>query len=180
MQLQSQQPVNVFYAEEVRVSVPLDLRKRVEDDLEQILPGMSWKLQERLPEIGLTVAPILARGLANYDLHRRASPLLFFRSFPYEPVIPVLIQLAPDRTKGLFGKVPPHGYQLKYGEVAVWVLDEMAQTSDRARAGLISVLSTQQFPRQFLDWLRPWRLLGDDFKPYRRGKRPSKRAKNTV
>jgi hypothetical protein len=184
--LRKETPEAVFMATkclETAVSIPLHLRKKVEDALERILPQRNWELRQRLPEIGLTVAPILARGLANYDATGRAFFVDFFWHFVYEPVIPVLVQLASDNAlTGTFMGPPKkgeEGYKLKVGEFAVIALHVMARTSDRARAGLVSVLSKETLSRQFLNWLKPWVLLGDDFKPLRQGKRAPRRAKNT-
>jgi len=163
---------------ETAVSVPLDLRSRVEDALERTLFGANWLPTGQLTEIGMTAAPILARGLANGAPHVKIRSLDFFEEFMYEPVVPILIQLASDTSPS--GQFIGPRYELKIGEAAVSTLHLMAPTSERARAGLISVLSTQPFSKQFLDWLRPQELLGSDFKPYRRGKRSSKRAKNTA
>ncbi|SPF52239.1 conserved hypothetical protein [Candidatus Sulfopaludibacter sp. SbA4] len=162
---------------ETAVSVPADLRMRVEDALERTLFGVNWLPTVRLTGIGMTVAPILARGLANGAPHVKARSLDFFEEFMYEPVVPILIQLASDTSPS--GQFIGPRYELKIGEAAVSTLQLMAPTSERARAGLIAALSAQPFSKQFLDWLNPWQVLGDDFKPYRRGKRPSKRAKST-
>ena len=62
--------------------------------------------------------------------------------------------MASDQSPGPI--IIPRGYKLKVGEMAVHTLHDMAQTSDRARAALITVLSTQPLSKQFLDWLKPW------------------------
>jgi hypothetical protein len=133
-----------------------------------------------LPEIGLTAAPILARSLANND-RSAEDAVRFFVFFTYEPVIPVLVQLASDR-KGTHSFIqfgPEDDYELELGDWAVLALENFARTSEIARAGLISALSKGPRSKRFLEWLKPWELLGDDFKPSRQGKRAPKRARNT-
>jgi hypothetical protein len=166
---------------ETAISVPLDLRKKVESALERILPGPIW-LDERLPEIGLTVAPILARRLSGYNPHELWSALAFFRSFLYEPVVPTLVQLTSrsESTSFFIADTTNRHYMLTVGDTAVSALYAMARTSDRARSALISVLSTKTLNKRFFEWLKPWKLLGDEFKAPRQGKRASTRAKNTA
>lgn len=176
-------PEDIFMATkclETAVSVPLELRTKVERALEHVLPLMDWELRTRLPEVGLTVAPILARDLANRELDTKEPHWEFFQSFLYEPLVPVLTQRALDKTRILaMVHYPNGGYNLNSGELAIILLRGMAKTSDRARAGLATALSKGPFSDRFLDWLQPWKLLGDDFKPLRRGKRAPRRAKNT-
>jgi len=149
----------------------------VEDSLESILHANSGVFTHELSEIGLTIAPILARSLLSYSPKEKAWALEFFESFVYEPVIPVLIELTSD------GQASPafigEHYRLTVGELAIYNLYDMARTSDRARTGLISVLSKKPLSREFREWLNPGRLLGDEFKPTVRGKRVSTRARNT-
>jgi hypothetical protein len=182
--LSKNKPEGIFMATkclETAISVPLDLRKRVEDALEHVLPTGNWELRQLLPEIGLTVAPILARGLLDYGNIEKAFAIDFFVSFVYEPVIPVLMQLTSDTQSGpfLFQEAEGHHF-LTVGEMAITALYRMARTSERARAGLISVLSKSPLSKRLRDWLRPWELLGDEFRPAVRGKRVSTRAKSTV
>jgi hypothetical protein len=181
--LSKKTPQSIFVATkclETAISVPLDLRKKVEDALEHLLREESWVFGERLPEIGLTVAPILARNLLGYAAAEKVLALKFFQSFVYEPVIPVLVQLTSDKhlSPASIGEKRPY-YQLTWGELAIIQLRRMARASDRARAGLISALSKNPPSSRFLDRLKPWELLGDEFKPAVRGKRASTRAKNT-
>jgi hypothetical protein len=165
---------------ETAIAVPLDLRERVEHALERVLPTGNWELRQRLPEIGLTVAPILARGLLAYDTPEKAWAIDFFESFVYEPVIPTLLQLTSDTHPGpfLFRQAGGHHF-LTVGEMAIFALHNMARTSDRARAGLIPVLAKNPLSKPLCEWLKPWELLGDEFKPAVQGKRASTRARNT-
>ncbi|MGA2146137.1 MAG: NACHT domain-containing protein [Bryobacteraceae bacterium] len=165
---------------ETAVSVPLDLRAKVESALERALPKIGLDSISWLPEIGLTVAPILARDLANKESYAGEVYWTFFRSFPYEPVIPVLMQRASDKTttRALISSRGNERYELNAGEMAIILLHSMAKTSDRARAGLVSTLSKEPLSPELLDWLKPWELLGDDFKPLRQGKRAPRRAKS--
>jgi energy-coupling factor transporter ATP-binding protein EcfA2 len=176
-------PVSTFMATkcmETAVNVPLNLRKKVENALEHILPEPSRDSRYGLPEIGLTVAPILSRRLLDYTADEKAWALNFFANFVYEPVIPVLMQLTSDGQATLFALGERGEYRLTVSDLAIDALHSMAETSDRARAGLISVLPKTAASRWFLNWLKPWELLGDEFKPAARGKRASTRAKNTV
>ena len=91
------------------------------------------------------------------------------------------MQLASEReTLPGFTREGPGGMvPVAVGEMAVHVLRNMAWDSDRARAGLISVLSTIALSKEFCEWLNPAKLLGDEFRPPATGKRVSKRAKST-
>jgi hypothetical protein len=164
---------------ETAISVPLDLRQTVEWDLERMLPG-ALHARLGLPEIGLTMAPILARSLSSFDARELGYAIDFFEDFVYEPVISDLLELTSDTRATAFkidsDRTP---YDLKVGEAAINALYRMAPTSDRARAALISALSNNNINRKFLNWLKPWKLLGDEFKPSR-PKRPATRAKNTA
>jgi hypothetical protein len=64
---------------ETAINVPLDLRTKVDNALEGILPPKDWDDVIGLLEIGRTVAPILARGLAGYHLSGMVYSLDFFR-----------------------------------------------------------------------------------------------------
>jgi hypothetical protein len=185
--LKKANPEDIFMATkclETAVSAPLDLRRKVEGELERVLlpRAIGSELTDRLPEIGLTVAPILARHLAHTrDVSAWETARRFFAPFVYEPVIPVLMQRASDTTQtrggnSAFRTEAGKNYCFNVGEFAVMVLHAMASASDRARAGLVSVLSKEHFSEEFLDF---WGLLGDDFKPSRRGKRAPKLAGNT-
>jgi hypothetical protein len=180
--LSKKKPESTFMATkclETAISVPLDLRKKVEDALEHILPANDWELRQQLTEIGSTVAPILARNLMDYAAEEKGFAIDFFESFIYEPIIPVLVQLTSDMQEGPFAMGAKLVQRLTVGELAITALYRMARTSERARAGLISVLSKKPLSRTFLNWLKPWELLGEEFKPSVRGKRTSTRAKNT-
>jgi hypothetical protein len=180
--LSKKTPKNIFMAAkclETAISAPLELRKKVEDALEHILPTTDWELGQSLLEIGLTVAPILARGLLDYSANAKVRVLIFFQSFVYEPVIPVLMKLTSDSQVTPFFLGERAEYKLTVGELAISALYNMARTSDRARAALIPVLAKNPLSRRFRNWLEPWELLGDEFKPAVRGKRASTRAKST-
>lgn len=176
-------PEDIFMATkclETAISVPIGLRKNVETALGGVLPMMPGELEMRLPEIGLTLAPILARDLATTNEgYVWMLAWKFFGHFAYEPVIPVLIQRASEGTKPHFGPIiytkPGRGYGLSVGETAVLTLHEMAQSSDRARAGLATALSNNPLSEGVLAWLKPF-----SFKHLPRGKRAPKRAKSTA
>ncbi|HXB67409.1 MAG TPA: NACHT domain-containing protein [Candidatus Acidoferrales bacterium] len=161
---------------ETAIHIPLDLRKDVEDGLEGILPPQDWEFAERLREIGLTVAPILARGLLNYNAIGKVNSLVFFNGFEYEPAIPLVVQLALDTEPSPIGI---DNYFPTLGEFAIFMLSDMSKTSESAKRALASVLSKPQ-SEEFLQILDLGEILGDDFKPSRPGKRSSKRAKSTV
>jgi hypothetical protein len=182
-------PEDIFIATkclETAVSVPLKLRRKVESAVERVLlpRAMFSELMTRLPEIGSTVAPLLARVLADTsELSAWMTASDFFTSFVYEPVIPILMQRASETTQTqgslIVGTGTGKDYHINVGEFAVFVLSAMAGMSDRARVGLISLLSKEDLSEEFLDWLDRRMLLADDFKPSRRGKRAPKLAGNT-
>jgi len=159
---------------ETAISVPIELRKEVEQALERVLPGPN---PSQLLECGMTAAPILARDLLSYSTPDKTWALLFFWRFAYEPLIPVLKRLTRVEEPSL-ASVGHH--RITVGELAILTLYEMAKTSDLARSVVISVLSEDPQSEEFLVWLSPWSLLGDEFRPSRLGKRGSKRAKSTV
>jgi hypothetical protein len=179
--LDKKTPKSIFMATkclETAISVPLALRKKVEDALDHCAPvtDLDWLLD--LPEIGLTVAPIFARRILEYNAHGKVWALVFFGLYVYEPVIPVLVRLTSDSQVTPY-LLPIGSYYLTVGDVAFSALLRMARTSDRARAGLISALSKNPPSSAVLDWLKPWESLGDEFRPGAPGKRDSTRAKNT-
>jgi hypothetical protein len=162
---------------ETAIHIPLDLRKEVEAALAGILPR-AISGGKQLSEIGPTVAPILARDLFNFEAEGKTDALDFFTQFMYEPVIPLLVQLA-SATEGS-GIQLPGGYGLKLGEYAIYVLCLMAEASESASRALTAVLSkpTSPMSEEFSQLLNPLQILSDDFKPSRLGKRSPKRAKN--
>jgi hypothetical protein len=162
---------------ETAINVPLDLRQSVEDALERILPPTNYDEAQSLLEIGSTAAPILVRGLLKYDPNGQAWSLYLFRLFEYEPVITPLVHLALT-SKQETRKIVLGDYRPTVGELSTYVLRCLAITSESAKRALISILSNPQSDR-FLDVLKPWEVLGDDFKPLVSGKRSSRRAKNT-
>jgi hypothetical protein len=179
--LNKKTPRSIFMATkclETAISVPLGLRKKVEEALDDFAPVTDFGVMLDLAEIGLTVAPIYARRLLEYNADQKVWALVFFGGFVYEPVIPVLMKLTSDSEKTQYG-LPDGSHNLTVGDVAISSLLRMARTSDRARAGLISALSKNPPSSTVLDWLKPWELLGDEFKPAVLGKRASTRARNT-
>ena len=163
---------------ETAIRIPMDLRRKVEVSVEGILPESfdDEYLLLRLTEIGLTVAPILARGLLSYDLSGLVGSLWFFGVFHYEPVIPMLVRLASDTGSAFWfgGEV-----RVRIGEFSIIALRQMAETSDGAKRALSSVISKRLSP-EFLKTLRLTEIFGADFKLPRPGKRSPTRAKNTV
>ncbi len=166
---------------ETAIHLPLELRKEVERAVEGILPPRDPEGAIELQEIGVTVAPILARELPNYGAVSRVHSLVFFSGFKYEPVIPTLIHLAPDSRRSAigFGISKGHYYIPTVGEFSIFVLGNMARTSETAKRAFAAVLE-KPLPERFLEALRPREILGDDFKPARAGKRSPKPAKNTA
>jgi hypothetical protein len=166
---------------ETAVNIPLDIRKKVEAALERILPPSSFEQGIELREIGLTVAPILARGLLKYDRHGKVQSLIFFSSFEYELAVHVLTELSTDKSRAIGVIYPVEGSNKNHvptiGEFSIIVLNRMAKTSETAKRALASVLS-RPLSQQFLDMLKPWDVLGAEFKASRPGKHSSKRAKN--
>ena len=165
---------------ETAINVPLDLRTKVENALERILPPQNNDDVIRLLEIGRTVAPILARGLAGYDLGGSVNSLDFFRLFQYEPVIPLLIQLVADTRMVDFVFDDLRRYHPTVGDWSLFVLRTMASTSDSAKRALVLALASRPSDRFVLQVLKPWEVLGDDFKPSPPGKHSPKPAKSTV
>ena len=166
---------------ETAVNVPLDLRKKVEDAIEGILPPRDLNDALRLREIGLTVAPILTGRLRGYDDEGKINALFFFHAFEYEPVIPVLSELSTDKSRAVEIVVGVGGdsYPMTIGELAILVLNAMAKTSESARRALVSALS-RPISQRFLAILKPWDVLGPGFRASHVGRRSSKRARNTA
>jgi energy-coupling factor transporter ATP-binding protein EcfA2 len=165
---------------ETAINVPLDLRTKVDNALEGILPPKDWDDVIGLLEIGRTVAPILARGLAGYHLSGMVYSLDFFRLFEYEPVIPLLIQRVADTRIANFVFENLRGYHPTVGDWSLFVLRSMARTSDGAKRALLLTLARRPSDRFVHEILKPWEVLGDDFKPLPPGKHSPKRAKSTV
>jgi hypothetical protein len=185
--LQSQDREAVFLAAkclDAAINVPLDMRTQVESALDHILPPTDIFDALKFSEIGLLVAPILARRLMTYKTGEKAQSLLFFHSFIYEPIIPILMQMVTDNSQDDSGITiaPDVGDSPKIrnptvGELAITVLCQMAQTSESARRAFALALP-RNLSKQFLDILRPWEILGDSFRSPRRGKRPSTPARS--
>jgi hypothetical protein len=165
---------------ETAVKVPLDVRKEVERALERVLPLWDWEKARELAEIGLTVAPILARLLPWYSTNQKMTALLFFRDFEYHPAIPVLIELSSETERAGVFLGEPHEHELTIGELSVFVLKGMAYGSDTAKRALASALTARPWAEAFLKWLKPQSVLGSEFKALSSGKRASKLAKNTA
>jgi len=164
---------------ETAISVPLSLRARVEAAVEGILPAgpQDW---QGLLEIGLTVAPILARRLRGYDANGKWCSFQFFQSFEYEPIIPILIDVASDDEPGpIFS--PGSGRVLRptVGDWAVAALRGMAQWSESARRALAVVLS-RPLSKQSREFLQSVGALSEDVRASRPDNRSSKRAKSTA
>lgn len=164
---------------ETAINVPMDLRKRVEDAIELILPAHNFEEADELFQIGLTVAPLLSRRMVDYHSTEKGFSLMVFLKLQYEPAIPLLVELAADTAPNSFrvGAPSEPPYRPTIGELSIFVLQDMAKTSDGAKRALASVLSTPRSD-EFLRWLKPWEVLGDDFKPSRQAKRSPKRAKS--
>ncbi len=162
---------------ETAINVPLDVRKQVEDALKKILPPKDTASANELREIGMTVAPIIASGLLQYDANGRTFSLVVFQGFEYEPIVPILVELSSDHASVFRGE-SISGF-LTVGAISIVVLRRMAETSQSAKRALATVLARPQSDA-FLQFLKPWEVLGDDFKPSRQGKRSPKRAKNTA
>jgi energy-coupling factor transporter ATP-binding protein EcfA2 len=160
---------------ETAINVPFDLRNKVEKAVERILPPRGFEDAQRLREIGLTVAPIIARNLAGYSVLDKSYSLSFFRGFDYDPVIPTLIQMADDNAATAVGG----DAFVNLGEWAIIVLRNMATTSENAKRALFRVLSRSLSP-DFLNLLRLDEIFGADFKLPPPEKRSSTRARNTA
>lgn len=162
---------------ETAIVVPLKLRKKVESALNRVLPPNDFDHTEKLREVGLTVAPILASGLLKYGVRAKACSLAFFESFEYDPVVPVLVDLSSD--DALSGVVLFDAWGSQYpptvSEYAIYVLRKMAESSTTARRALASVLE-KPLSEGFLQSLKAWEVLGDEFKPSLPGKRPATRG----
>jgi hypothetical protein len=159
---------------ETAVKVPLDLRKDVEDALEQILPPENLENARELSEIGLTVAPILTRRLPTYKELGKLCSIWFFRFFEYHPAIPVLLRL----TSGM--EPTPGSNEGTIAQLSIITLRDMARGSDAFKRALAVALAAHPWQAAFLKWLDPQSVLGDDFKPLPSGKRPSRPAKNAA
>jgi hypothetical protein len=164
---------------ETAINVPLELRNEVEGALERVLPPSTMLGFIPFSEIGLTVAPILARGLQSYEPSEILATLLFLSALHYEPVVPIVVRLASDTRSGSIqlveGFKPVEG---KIGRASIIALRNMAEKSDSAKRGLLSILPT--LSESFLRRLKLRELYGDDFKIPGPDKRSSTPAKNTV
>jgi energy-coupling factor transporter ATP-binding protein EcfA2 len=166
---------------ETAINVPIDVRKEAENAIEQILPPRDFRDVSTLSEVGLTVAPILARGLLKYDSSGKGWSLDVFNSFEYEPVVPLLVQLASDKGPAPFSVALDKNrhFQPTVGEWAIFVLGNMARTSESAKRALVTALAGP-VSKELLELIGPELVLGDEFKPSRQGRPSSRRAKSTA
>jgi hypothetical protein len=166
---------------ETAIDVPLDLRTAVEMALEGILPPRSWDDLEKMWEIGLTVAPILARRLPSYDADGKWWSLEFFASFRYEPIIPILIGLASDSEPTLQIGLNARGGIISptVGDWATYVLGVMAPISENAERALSLVWSKPR-SKQSYRILKYYGILPAKVRASHPDNRSSKRAKSTV
>jgi energy-coupling factor transporter ATP-binding protein EcfA2 len=166
---------------ETAIDVPLDLRIRVEAAVEGILPGRDPEDFQGLLEVGLTVAPILARRLLSYDARGKEQSLDFFQMYEYEPIIPVLIELTSDKKPVHFSVRFGDGktFRPTLGEWAAFVMSRMAPRSESARRAVASVLSRPQ-SRRSIEFFKASGVLPKDLRSAGAGNRSSKRAKSTA
>jgi hypothetical protein len=164
---------------ETAINVPLGIRAKVEVAIESILPPRNYEFGG-LPEIGMTVAPVLARRLPSYDAVGKWLSLKFFERFEYEPVIPILIELTSDN-ESLGCDFPADGTIVRptVGDWAAYTLSVMANRSEGAQRALDVVLS-RPLSKQSREFLRSVGALREEVRASRPDSRSSKRAKSTA
>lgn len=164
---------------ETAINVPLDIRAKVEVAIESILPPRNYEFGG-LPEIGMTVAPALARRLPSFDAVGKWLSLKFFERYEYEPVIPILLELTSDN-EALGCDFPAVGTIVRptVGDWAAYTLSVMANRSEGAKRALDVVLS-RPLSKQSREFLRSVGALSEEVKVSRPDTRASKRAKSTV
>jgi energy-coupling factor transporter ATP-binding protein EcfA2 len=137
--LAKRHPTAIFLAAqclETETDMPLAIRERIEKALQKMVPPKDFKSVQRLQNLGIVVAPTLAKSLQTADADGRALTLLALMSLNYDPAVPAIAMCASDDRPSGSQFISGHEKSLSIGGFATLVLIMKSSKSDVAKLAL--------------------------------------------
>ena len=110
---------------ETAVSLPLSLRKQVNDSLERIIPPHTLEEARELGKLSVLVAPLLEKSVARNRGKARTLSLYALMGIDYEPAIPAIVSCVQDQQESSIGS-------FTVGEIATVILAIKSENSELA------------------------------------------------
>jgi len=167
---------------ETAMSIPLDIRQRIEDRVKKIVPPRDFKSAADLGNLGIVAAPVLAQALQTYP-EERPWTLRALLPMDYEPAIPAIAQCVGDQSLTVFGARGKGGlWRFSVGGYAAFILARKALAASSAMLALkmtVHRLDKKEL-NNFSRYLMANEELREIAKELRLETSPSKRARSTA